>query len=86
MSKIQLNLDFSAVQHPSDGKKLEKIPVACSDELKSFVSKMADLQKITVSELAHRYIVEGLKEDVVRLFIPEPHLDKSLRDLLSKFK
>lgn len=86
MTKMQLNLDFSAVQHSQDGKKLEKIPVACSDELKSFVSIMAQRQGVTVSELAHRYIVEGLKEDVVRLFIPEPHLDKSLREIMSKFK
>ncbi len=86
MHKLQIPIDFTGHRHPEEGKKLDRIPVAASEELKSFVTKMASMQRISTSELVHRYIVEGLKEDIVRLFIPEPHLDKSLREILDKFK
>lgn len=80
---MQLQLDFSKPRIDS-GKKTERIPTAVSSELKEFVDKMAQMQGVSVSELVHRYVVEGLKNDVVNIFIPEPHMDKSLREILQK--
>jgi len=84
----QMNLDFSKVHilAPSqDGKKEYRIPTAVSQELKEFVELMARKQGTSVSELTHRYIVNGLKNDIANVFMPEPHLDKTLRDVLAKF-
>ncbi|MBN1545729.1 MAG: hypothetical protein JW902_03625 [Syntrophaceae bacterium] len=82
----QISLDFSRF-HPAfqDGKKEQRIPTAVSQELKEFVELMARIQGTTVSEMTHRYIVDGLKNDLAKIFMPEPHLDKSLRDVLAKF-
>jgi hypothetical protein len=82
---MQLNLDFSKMRQVStDGKKIQRIPTAVSPELKQFVETMAKMQGTSVSELTHRYIVNGLKDDIASIFIPEPHLDKSLRELLKR--
>jgi len=82
----QISLDFSRARSSlQDGKKDVRIPTAVSLELKEFVELMARVQGTTVSEMTHRYIVDGLKNDVAKKFMPEPHLDKTLRDLLTKF-
>ena len=82
----QLSIDFSqSSRHHEEPKKLDRIPIAASEELKTFLRIMAEKQGITSSELAHRYIVEGIRNDFAKIFMPEPHLDKSLRDVLSKF-
>jgi hypothetical protein len=82
----QLTLDFSRVRAVhEDGKKDRRIPTAASQELKELVEIMARKQGISVSELTHRYIVEGLRSDLMQIFLPEPHLDKSLREVLGKF-
>ena len=85
--KSQMTLDFSKVhtQTQQDGKKELRIPTAVSQELKEFVELMARKQNLSVSELTHRYIVDGLKNDIANVFMPEPHLDKSLRELLARF-
>lgn len=85
MPSNQLKLDFSQSHISHDGKKEKRIPVAVSEELKEFVELMSRKQSVSVSELTHRYIVEGLKNDVAKIFMPEPHLDKTLRDVLEKF-
>ena len=84
MDGNQVSIDFSRPKRRDDGKKMERIPVACSSDLKEFVARMATIQGSTVSEIAHRYIVEGMKNDLANIFLPEPHMNKSLRDVLSK--
>jgi hypothetical protein len=66
----------------ADGKKLSRIPIACSDDLKGFVESMAKAQGVSVSEMCHRYIIQGLQNDLGAVFLQEPHLDKRLRDLM----
>lgn len=81
---MQLKLDFTNPRH-DDGKKTDSVTIALSTELKEFLNLMSTKQGVSRSELTHRYIVEGIKNDVARIFMPEPHLDKSLRDVLAKF-
>jgi hypothetical protein len=81
---MQTNLDFSK-PHLQEGKKDFRIPVAVSPELKEFVEMMSRVQDTSVSELGHRYFVEGLQRDVASRFMREPHLDKTLRELLARF-
>ncbi len=82
----QVGFDFSRTRPLiQDGKKEARIPTACSPEFLEFVKLMAHVQGTTVSEMTHRYIVKGLKEDIGDKFMPEPHLDKTLRELLAKF-
>ena len=83
---MQTNFDFSQAQHHEDGKKLKRLPTAVSEDLKTFVEMMATKQRVSASELVHKYIVKGLKDDIGDVFFPEPHLDKTLRELLGKYK
>lgn len=77
----QLTLQFGPSPLTS-GKKLSRIPVACSDEFKAFVQQMAHLQGSDVSTICHRYILEGMQRDLGTVFMAEPHADKRLRDLM----
>ena len=83
----QLTLDFSH-QRPlcSDdpGKKTERITITCSSEYKDFVDLFCRVRGSTVSEICHHYILEGMRADLATLFMAQPHLDKSLRDILEK--
>ena len=83
----QMTLDFAA-SHPliSDdpGKKTERITITCSGEYKDFVDLFCRVRGATVSEICHRYILEGMRADLATLFMAQPHLDKSLRDILEK--
>lgn len=80
----QLSLDFSK-QKIVSGKKTSRIPIACSEEFKSLVDLVAHLLDSSTSEISHRYILEGIQRDIGNIFMTEPHLDKSLRQIVSKF-
>ena len=82
----QLNLDFSKVNPlvSDPGKKTERITFTCSSEFKEFLELFSRVQEMTVSELCHRYILEGMRSDLGNLFMAQPHLDKTLRELLAK--
>ncbi len=80
---MQLSLDFSP-RAVTDGKKLERIPVAVSADLKAILKLMADNCKISISEKAHQYIVEGIQRDIGKLFTSEIYLNDSLRSFLQK--
>lgn len=80
----QLTLKFGPMAQITDGKKLARIPIACSEELKGFVDSMARAQGVSTSEMCHRYIIQGLQGDLGAVFMSEPHLDKKLRDLMAR--
>lgn len=84
LNQHQLSLNFSKSKITS-GKKLSRIPVACSEEFKSFVEMVARILDVSTSELSHRYILEGMQRDIGNIFMSEPHLDKSLKQIISKF-
>ena len=79
----QLTLQFPVANPIVNGKKLARIPVACSDEFKSWVQNMAKLQGSDVSTICHRYILEGMQRDLGTVFMAEPHADKRLRDFMA---
>lgn len=81
---MQVNLDFSRPQI-QETKKEQLVHARVSPELKEFIELMARVKGMGSSPLIHRYIVEGLKNDLADKFMPEPHLDKTLRELLAKF-
>ena len=79
--QLRLNLKPNAVD---DGKKTHRLTCTCSEEFHEFVERIARLRKTTVSELLYEYVLEGMRGDISNIFLPAPHLDKSLRELLAK--
>lgn len=67
-----------------DGKKTARLTCTCTEDFKDFVEKIARLRKTTTSELAYEYILAGLRNDITEIFLPAPHLDKSLREIVAK--
>ncbi len=81
----QLVLDFSQpAQLVDGGKKNEKITFTGSEELKSFIYQFANLQKISVSELIQRYVIQGLKDDLGSMLLTQANNEKSLSQLLRR--
>jgi len=80
----QLKLDFSP-RSVMEGKKVDRIPVAVSTDLKHLVEQIAQKQNRSVSEIAHRYLVEGIMRDIGSLYLQEPFLNDSLKEILRKF-
>lgn len=81
----QLTLDFSRPPQLVDsGKKNEKITFTGSEELKTFIYQFASLQKISVSELIQRYVIQGLKEDLGSMLLIQANEEKTLSHLLRK--
>ena len=78
-----LNLPFN---HPKIlmGKREKRITVACSDEFRQVFELVARIQNSNPSELGFRYLLEGLKNDLGNMFMYEPHLDSTLRNILNK--
>lgn len=66
------------------GKKTQRLTVTCSREFEGVVQQFANLTNTSVSELGHRYFIEGMQRDLGKLFMAEPHLDKTLRSLIPK--
>ena len=73
-------IDFN--QAPDTGEIAERVTIGCSVEYKAFVELFASVRECTVSELCHRYVLDGMREDLANLFMAQPHLDKSLREIL----
>ena len=80
---LQLQLNFQSPQL-SIGKRTERLTVTCSAELKNIVETICRMTGETVSEAGHRYFLAGLKDDIGRIFMAEPHLDKTLSNLIAK--
>jgi len=69
----------------NDGKKkTEKVTFAPSSKLKEFLNDMASFLGVTAAELVYRYVVEGLRNDVMLYACPHPHLDESVCESLKK--
>jgi len=80
---VQLKLDFSPKAIAS-GKKIERIPIACSYDLKKLLEQIASKQNLSVSQIGHRYLIEGLQRDIGTLYFSEPYQDETLGSLLQK--
>jgi len=67
-----------------DGKKMCRLSCTCSDDFKDFIEKIARLRKTTISELMYEYVLDGMKKDITEIYLPAPHLDKTLRQIIAK--
>ena len=83
MPAEQLTLNLKSIV-VDDGKKTHRLTCTCSEEFHEFVDKIARIRKTTVSVLLYEYVLEGMRGDITNIFLPAPHLDKSLRELLDK--
>ena len=82
----QLTLDFSRkILTTDDGKKSCRISITCSEQFKEFFDLMVKARQSTVSELGYEYLLDGMKDDLSSVFLAQPHLDKSLRELMKRF-
>lgn len=81
----QMKLDFTKVA-PHDGKKDNRISIACSEDFKDFFKLMIKARGSTESELAYEYILKGIQGDLASVFMASPHLDKALREVLAKYR
>lgn len=63
----QLSLDF-LTPRPT-GKKIERIPVACTEDLKHFVSFYAQKMGLSVSQVCEKWIVDGVRRDLGDLLL-----------------
>jgi len=82
---VQLGLDFSKRKIPADsGKRLCRLTVSCSEDFQAFLDLLVAKLGTDRSKLMHRYIVEGMQRDLAELLMPQPHLDESLRKILSR--
>lgn len=84
MSQLKLDFSKSALRVP-DGKKMQRIGIACSDDFKSLFHQVCRLRGRTESEVGFQYLLEGVRKDIADIFMPEPHLDKSLRESIKEF-
>jgi len=80
----QIKMDFSP-RAILDGKKNERISFACSSELSTIVNILSEKKNLSISEYAHRALIEKIQKDFGEAFSLEPHLDKPLRELFQKF-
>ena len=78
---MQLTLDFDRPKFDV-GKKTERLTITCSTDFKDFVTRLANMQNTTPAELLYKYALEGMRDDMAKVFMPFPHLDKTLRDIL----
>ncbi len=86
MMQKQLTLNFDKSRPAIDtGKKTERITFTCSAEYKEFLDLFCKATGSNISELCHRYMLDGMRNDLASLFIAQPHLDSSLRELLKRF-
>ncbi len=72
---MQLKLDFT-------GKKDERITIAASAELKDALEKLAKaLNRTSVSELAHEYVIECVWRDVSKIELAKARGDRRFIDM-----
>jgi len=79
----QLKLDFSTKPIIS-GKKRNRLSIPCSDEFLIILEKLAEMSGTSRAELGFKFVLEGMQKTLGNVFMAEPHLDKTLRDLLEK--
>lgn len=82
----QLTLDFSQSLPVLNGKKTERLPIACSEEFKHALNMVAGLLSKTPSELAHRYVVEGIVRDLGNILLAQPMASLSLAEVIEKVR
>lgn len=80
----EVKLDFSP-RAILEGKKTERISFACSSELSTIAKILSEKKNLSISEYAHKALIEKIQKDFGEAFSLEPHLDKPMRELFQKF-
>jgi len=80
MNQMQLSFNNTV----SSGKKDQRITITCSEKFKELVDFISNLTDSTASEMGQRYFLDGMMKDLGQMFMAEPHLEKSLREILNK--
>ena len=83
---MQQQLQYNFKPKIATGKKTERITITCPEEFKQILDLIANMTDSTTSELGFRYCLAGIQADLGTLFMATPHLDKSLREIISKFQ
>ena len=79
MNNLKLNISTGVI----DARPLtETITIPCSKKFMELVDLVCKLTDQEISELGHRYLLEGMARDIKNVFSMEPFLDKSLREVL----
>ncbi len=79
------NLRIDISTRPTDtGPLTETITIPCSKQFKELVDFVLRLTDQEISELGHRYLLEGMTRDIRDIFSVEPYLDKPLREVLKR--
>ena len=79
------NLKLNISTRPIDtGPLTETITIPCSKRFRDLVDFVSRLTDKEISELGHRYLLEGMIRDIKNIFSVEPYLDKSLREVLKR--
>lgn len=68
----------------STGKKDQRITITCSEKFKDLVDFISKLTNSSPSEMGQKYFLEGMMKDIGNMFIAEPYLEKSLREIFQK--
>ena len=77
----KLKIDIST--RPIDtGPLTETITIPCSKKFKELVDLVCKLIDREISELGHRYLLEGMTRDIKDIFSVELYLDKTLREVV----
>jgi len=80
--ETQLKLDFSRQPQRDTGKRTKRITFTGSEDLQTFLSLLSTKMGTDVSNLCHKWVIEGLQRDIAGLLIPQPHLNKSLAEII----
>ena len=84
MNQLALNFSKKSIT-TDDGKKACRISITCSEQFKEFFDLMVKARRSTVSALGYEYLLDGMKDDLSSVFLAQPHLDTSLRELMKRF-
>jgi hypothetical protein len=83
MALRQLKLDFTP-RPIINGKKNERLTIPCSDEFLQFLDLLSKKYGKSRAELAHFFVLEGMQKALGNAFMAEPHLEKTLNEIMSK--
>lgn len=79
---MQLKLDFSKISTIDNGKKLKRLSFTASDDLQEFLDMLVDKLGTDRSNYIYNAVVEKMRQDLAKLLLPQPHLNKSLSEIL----
>jgi len=81
MDNLKIDISTGPI---NTGPLTETITIPCSKKFRDLVDLVCKLTNREISELGHRYLLEGMTKDIKNIFSMEPYLDKPLKEILKK--